>query len=204
MQNIDDPNNVIAKLQLPKEGEAPELKRLGSLIAMCPVFTPRGQLAPLPLEVWDSIEKFELANTPIILVQPQHLGLTRHLYDAVRLLGPDTTCDADIGTSHRLRSMICYMPSYKHYVCFCARRSRPGHWLLFNDLPGLERRKRKKEPFEYESWDSVANACSGFGFVPSVLCYESEACLSSKTKRDIGWGRSLPSATSPGGGGGGK
>eukprot|EP00933_Yihiella_yeosuensis_P052301 TRINITY_DN50329_c0_g1_i1.p1 TRINITY_DN50329_c0_g1~~TRINITY_DN50329_c0_g1_i1.p1 ORF type:complete len:540 (+),score=104.77 TRINITY_DN50329_c0_g1_i1:132-1751(+) len=82
---------------------------------------------------------------------------------------PTLASEADLGKSHRLVAMICYMETFAHYVVFCRRQSESNTWLFFNDLPGLV----KGAPQEYRGWAAVAHECARLELRPKVLLYES-------------------------------
>lgn len=168
-----DPCDCISAIQSPSSlGEPEQLRELGDMIAQVPVAVQAGRRPPSPSDIWKTMTSMGVDNTPIVFINtsyPRRLHQDS-LYDAVMEL--DGNLDGD---RYRLRAMICYMHRYHHYVCFCARLSKPGRWVLFNDLPGLEGRRRglAEKPLEKDSWEDVAEACATYGFSPTLLLYES-------------------------------
>jgi len=179
-----DPLEVVRSLQTASPEDADALKRLGAMIAQCPIaWRGNVQSAPSHADIWRGVESMGVEKFPILFVKievPVAMRTPYHLHRIAQSFqpAPSDSDEADLGFSHRLRGMICYMFHYKHYVCFCARRSKRGQWMLFNDLPGLEGRRINK-PVELKSWEAVAEQCGKWRFAPVLLLYES-AELASK------------------------
>ncbi|CAE7896222.1 nramp1 [Symbiodinium microadriaticum] len=158
---------AFAKLQ-----EDPCLKPLAELIASVPVnFSGEALTA---VEFWKDVVDMGVQDAPLLaldLVLPSMssgsiLNLVLAMVPRGKARGEHM---ADLGDSHHLVAMICYIEAFQHYVVFCRRQSDDNCWLFFNDLPGVARGVRK----EFFGWVAIAHECARFELRPKVLLYES-------------------------------
>ena len=174
--NTGDPGDVISKLQNAGKDEAKELGTLGDMIAQIPLSVRAGRRAPNAVSFYESAKHFGVDKKPILFINTEYPRNLRQnsLHTVIMVLKPtEDARQPDMGKDFRFRAMICFQRRYKHYVCFVARDSMYGHWLLFNDLPGLEGRPRNRhgKPLDLESWHDVADTCARHGFTPTLLLY---------------------------------
>ena len=159
------------------EHERSNTGTLGDMIAQIPLNVRAGRRAPNAVSFFESAKYFGVDRKPILFINTQYPRNLRQnsLHTVIMVLKPtDDARQPDMGKDFRFRAMICFQKRYKHYVCFVARDSKYGHWLLFNDLPGLEGRPRNRhgKPLDLESWHDVADTCARHGFTPTLLLYE--------------------------------
>ncbi|CAE7773092.1 nramp1 [Symbiodinium pilosum] len=161
---------AFAKLQ-----EDPCLKPLAELIASVPVhFTGATLTAD---DLFKEVQQMGVRDAPLLaldLVLPSMSSgsilslvlaiLPRHSRGKER-----EERLADLGDSHSLVAMICYIEAFAHYVVFCRRQSDDNCWLFFNDLPGVARGVHK----EFYGWAAIAHECARFELRPKVLLYDS-------------------------------
>lgn len=168
-EGYGDCAEAFAKLQ----GE-PALEPLVDLFAMVPILPPDSGSTLTPTGLWQSVLQMQVSQAPLIALDlmlpsmPSSSILTLALGLMPRHRELDSL-DADLGDSHRLAAVICYMETFEHYVVFCRRQSSEHCWLLFNDLPGLSQGIRR----QLSSWAAVAHECARFELRPKVLLYES-------------------------------
>ena len=122
-----------------------------------PLNVRAGRRAPNAVSFFESAKHFGVDRKPILFINTQYPRNLRQnsLHTVIMVLKPtDDVRQPDMGKDFRFRAMICFQKRYKHYVCFVARDSKYGHWLLFNDLPGLEGRPRNRhgKPLDLESY----------------------------------------------------
>ncbi|CAE7548921.1 nramp1 [Symbiodinium natans] len=158
---------AFAKLQ-----EDPCLKPLAELIASVPVHFSGAVFTAS--ELWKEVEEMGVEDAPLLaldLVLPSmNSGSILNLVLAMVPRGKAREEHvADLGDSHNLVAMICYIEAVAHYVVFCRRQSDDNCWLFFNDLPGVARGIRK----EFFGWVAIAHECARFELRPKVLLYES-------------------------------
>ena len=164
---------------------------LGDMIAQIPLNVRAGRRAPNAVSFFESAKHFGVDRKPILFINTQYPRNLRQnsLHTVIMVLKPtDDVRQPDMGKDFRFRAMICFQKRYKHYVCFVARDSKYGHWLLFNDLPGLEGRPRNRhgKPLDLESWHDVADTCARHGFTPTLLLYERDTSLFGTSDEDDG------------------
>eukprot|EP00929_Paragymnodinium_shiwhaense_P123082 TRINITY_DN9653_c0_g1_i1.p1 TRINITY_DN9653_c0_g1~~TRINITY_DN9653_c0_g1_i1.p1 ORF type:complete len:511 (+),score=83.62 TRINITY_DN9653_c0_g1_i1:96-1628(+) len=136
-----------------------------------------------PTELWKQVCDQGAQLSPLVAVElllpplDSSSILTLSLALVPRLRRDDkarglTELPADLGESHRLVAMICFMESFSHYVVFCRRVSEKNNWMFFNDIPGLTSGAMRELP----GWAAVSHECARLQLLPKVLLYESQVC----------------------------
>jgi len=165
-------------------------KRLAELFILVPL-TSQGDgdgddapPLPGPTAAWALVEEWQTTSSPLIAVdlslpRPGGREVIRQLAElwvpggsgSAGAQHPDAgaaEAAADMGSSHRLVCLVCFMWNLQHYVAFCRRQSSPGRCIFFNDLPELTRGAPREA-----NWSDVPETCGRFGLSPRLALYES-------------------------------
>jgi len=165
-RGIGDSAEAFAKLD-----QEPELQAVASLFAMVPV-PWTGKVWRMP-DLWQLVVAMGVQDAPLIALDltfpPLDARSVQLLTEGFRVAPLQEPALADMGESHNLVAMICFMERFGHYVVFCRRISNARRWRLFNDLPGLARGVLR----EVDGWTSLASECARYEFCPKMLLYES-------------------------------
>mmetsp|Transcript_35235 Transcript_35235/g.75042 ORF Transcript_35235/g.75042 Transcript_35235/m.75042 type:complete len:577 (+) Transcript_35235:279-2009(+) len=199
-----DMSEALASIQTElSDSPNPAAKAIADQIVLIPLAT-LSDSCPRPIMAWHQAEEWQVTKAPLIAVDLSLPSLTRNSCRLVaklwlpRLAGrrredkgssSDETSEdeenanpeVDLGTSHRLVAMVCYMHAFRHYVVFCRRQRAPDRCLLFNDLPGLTRGM----PRELE-WRQVPEACYLYSLTPRLVLYESVDAAQEVARKRVG------------------
>lgn len=130
---------------------------------------------PTPQDAWKSICELRVQDAPLIAVEITPQTGTSLDGDAVGTLAdtwiprfPELCSYPNLGRSHKVVALVCYIDSCRHYVAFCGRRSDPRRCRFFNDLP----KTTLGAPLEL-AWDAVPVICNQFCLQLRFVLYES-------------------------------
>merc|ERR1712072_1683510 len=97
-----------------------------------------------PELAWEQAKEWQVTQSPIIAVEidvGSELTGSVVTRDSSRKLANlwipqvQSVADAprsDLGSSHRIVALVCYMCIYRHYVAFCRRQEHQSRCLFFN------------------------------------------------------------------------
>lgn len=157
----------------------PAVAALANLVVYVPVPRLEGKY-PTPELAWKQALEWQASTTPIIAVDLSLPAITQASCRSLATLwapqprgepSPTTSCPLippDLGPSHHLVALVCYIWKLRHYVAFCRRQRDPDRCLFFNDLPGLT----KGAPRELR-WEEVPELCYRYSLTPRLVLYES-------------------------------
>jgi len=130
---------------------------------------------PTPQEAWCSVCGNNVEDAPLIAVEITPLADAGLEGDDVGTLAqswyprfPELCSYPDLGRSHKVVALVCYMHEKRHYVAFCGRRSQPKRCRFFNDLPLTT----PGAMLELD-WEDVPTTCNIFGLQVRFVLYES-------------------------------
>lgn len=187
-EGYGDMSEALAMIQSELEGSKQAAARaLADIIVLIPLFC-MSDVLPLPAMAWNQAQEWQRENAPLIAVDISLLEVTRESSRRLALNcipnSPasdedlDELLEADMGRTHRLVSLVCYMWNIHHYVAFCTRQHSPGSCLFFNDLPALT------AGFPREmAWKEVPDMCFNFCLTPRLALYESIEALEDMAHR---------------------
>jgi len=154
------------------ESSSPAAKCIAKSIVLVPLPVVHDPW-PCPRSAWEQVEDWKVAAAPLIAVDlsagtPAQATCKELAKQWVpRQKDANAGSVADLGSSHRLVALVCYMWNLKHYVTFCRRQRDPTQCLFFNDLPELTRGAPREV-----LWRDVPEVCGQYLLTPRLALYE--------------------------------
>lgn len=174
----------------------PAAVRVGAQIALVPISADEESL-PTPAMAWAQACDWGVNGSLLIAVEvtlPQPTReCSRHfaeLWVPGHRQAPASS--ADLGPSHRLVSLVCYMWECRHYVAFCSRQREPSRCVFFNDIPAVT----QNAPREVD-WSEVPELAARYFLTPRLALYECAASGDSACRDPAAFAQELLSRGAP-------
>lgn len=143
-------------------------RRLSEHMVMVPVVADADE-APGPSDAWKLVKEWEVTKAPLIAVD---FSMPKPSRSASKRLAQlwvprEDKAAPDLGTEHKLVSLVCFMSKNQHYVAFCSRQQDHSRCIFFNDIPQLT----PDAPRE-QRWSDVPSMCRIYGLTPRLAFFE--------------------------------